>query len=212
MNIDIACEHDIRAIAYCHREAFPSSLSSALGMCFLIRSFQWYLANQDAFLLVAKDVNGLIMGYAGGLFVHKKSTHGSSTSMIQYAFKEAVIGMLIKPWLLFHPELFRNYRLILKNVRLKIFPQKKSNRSSVNCQKRIQSLGLVVIGTSNTERGKGVGSALLQAFENQGRILKAEHLHLSVRKNNLKAIKAYNKNGWMYMKETEEEIRMIKTL
>lgn len=212
MIIQSAREEDLKAIAKCHREAFSSSFSSGLGMRFLIRSFQWYITNQDTCLLILKDMNGQIIGYAGGLLRHGKTLHGSSTSIVQYAFKEALIGLLFRPWLFFHPEMWTNYRFIFNNIRLKIFSNKKSLQPFISSQKPTRSLGLVVIGTSKDLRGTGVGSALLQAFERKGKEFNAEQLHLSVRKNNERAILAYKRNGWKLICENDAEIQMIKII
>jgi ribosomal protein S18 acetylase RimI-like enzyme len=79
-------------------------------------------------------------------------------------------------------------------------------------QPRIRSLGLVVIGTSKESRGTGVGSAMLQAFENKGKELNAERLHLSVKKSNVAAIKAYERNGWKIAAEKGNNFEMHKWL
>lgn len=202
----------LRDVSRCHVSAFPNAFSTSLGFHFLMKNYSWYLDHPDAFLLCARNENDKVLGYAGGLLMHEKSVHGSSTSIMQYAFKEAVINLLLRPWLFFHPEMRPNYRLILKNIRLKLFPQKKSAQPSVNSQKRIRSLGLVVIGTSKSARGTGVGSALLQAFEEKGRELNAERLHLSVKKSNKTAIQAYERNGWLVAGEQGQNLEMYKPL
>lgn len=212
MNIQEAGIDDLRSIAQCHQEAFPQSFSSALGLQFLIKNFRWYLDHPDAFLLVVRNDSGTILGYAGGLLMHEKSLHGSSTGIMQYAFSKAVLAMLIKPWLLFHPEMLPNYRLIMKNVLLKLFPSKKQANPLASSKKRIRSLGLVVIGTSKSARGKGVGSTLLQAFEEKGRVLQAERLHLSVKKINKTAIQTYERNGWRLAGEQALNLEMYKSL
>lgn len=212
MNIYLAAERDVIDIAKCHREAFPSSFSSALGMPFLSKNFKWYLEHPDAFLLVARNENAEVLGYAGGLLMHEGSAHGSSTSIMQYAFWEAFSGLIRRPWLIIHREMLPNYRLIWKNIRLKLFPKKKFTKPPTEQKKRLRSLGLVVIGTSKESRGKGVGSALLQAFEIKGKELKAERLHLSVKKSNSKAIQAYSRNGWKVGGEQGVNLQMYKYL
>lgn len=212
MDILEARVEDLRSIAQCHREAFPHSFSSALGLQFLIKNFLWYLEHPDAFLLVVKNESDTTLGYAGGLLMHEKSVHGSSTSIMQFAFREAVIGLIMRPWLFFHREMWPNYRLIMKNIRLKLVPSKKVVHPSPGQKKKRNSLGLVVIGTSQSARGKGVGSALLQAFAEKGRALKAERLHLSVKKSNQTAIQAYERNGWLVAGEQAQNLEMYKPL
>jgi ribosomal protein S18 acetylase RimI-like enzyme len=197
MNILLAKESDLNVISKCHLEAFPNSFTSALGERFLKKSFQWYLINDNTFLLVAKYSDGQIAGYAGGMVRNTNSLHGSSTSIIQYTFKELILAILIKPWIIFHPEILSNYTLIIKNIRLKIISLISSGKSKNKSTIKTNSLGLVVIGTSLGARGKGVGSNLLKAFELKGRSLKVQRMHLSVKKNNKEAIRAYKANGWI---------------
>lgn len=207
-----ADQKDLPEIAKCHQQAFPGSFSSGLGNSFLKKNFLWYLQHPDAFLLLARNSENKVIGYAGGLLVHEHSTHGSSTSMMQFAFREAVLAIIIRPWLCLHPEMFPNYRLILKNIRLKLFPVSESLLKQTATQPSTRSLGLVVIGTNRASRGTGIGSSLLQAFEKKGLELNAERLHLSVKKSNVAAIKAYERNGWEISAEKGNNFEMHKWL
>lgn len=205
-------QSQLKEVCRCHKESFPKALSTSLGNRFLMKNYSWYFEHPDVFLLFAQSKKGEILGYAGGMLKHSKSAEGSSSSLIQYAFKEAVLAFLLRPWLLFHSETRRNYRLIFSNIKRKLFSKKRHMFSLAVDQKETISLGLVVIGTVKSARGKGLGSALLKSFEKTGVDMKVKQLHLSVKKSNSKAIQAYTRNGWKVCGEQGENLQMCKNL
>jgi ribosomal protein S18 acetylase RimI-like enzyme len=122
--------------------------------------------------------------------------------MIQFAFKEAVVGFLKRPWLLFHPEVRGHWPLMLRNMARKlgwrpqhpaVVEQPKSTPAP--------SMGLVVIGVAPEARNQGVGQVLLAEFERRARQHGAEQAHLSVKKSNPQAHRAYEKAGWVRLRE-----------
>jgi ribosomal protein S18 acetylase RimI-like enzyme len=62
-------------------------------------------------------------------------------------------------------------------------------------------MGLVVIGVAPEARNQGVGQVLLAEFERRARQHGAEQAHLSVKKNNPQAHRAYEKAGWVRLRE-----------
>jgi ribosomal protein S18 acetylase RimI-like enzyme len=168
-----------------------------MGIKYLQKNYLWYFSSEKTFLLVAKNDKSKIIGFAGGLIVDEHSIHGSSTSMIQFTFKEALLALLIRPWLFFHPQFLKNYLLIWKNIKLIIFsinPYKLNFK--FNNRFMESNVGLVVIGTLNSSRGRGVGSFLLIKFEEFVKNLGIENMNLTVKKTNITAIKAYERNEW----------------
>jgi ribosomal protein S18 acetylase RimI-like enzyme len=205
MKIESCEKFDLKEVVKCHKEAFPYSLTTLLGSKYLIKNYEWYLENKDAFLLIIKsNDSSQVTGFAGGLLIHESSSHGSSSSVIQYTFRTTISALIIRPYLIFHPNMLLNYSLILRNVYLKVINKflPKSNEQA-NFKNINRSLGLVVIGTNKESRGKGIGSSLLVKFEEMGKKMKVDEMHLSVNKNNIAAIKAYKKNGW-YVKNTHK--------
>ena len=210
-------KEDLRKIAECHRSAFPDSLSSKMGINFLRKMIEWYLSDDKKFLFHLED-NGKCVGYCGGMIDDGLQATGSASGMIQYSFNEAVQSIALRPWLLFHKELISKYKLIKKNVKmkLKIKEKKIANKGVV---KKIKSgmtreiqTGLVVIGVSSDYQGKGCGSLLLKEFENKTRQMNISMMGLTVRNDNAKAIKAYEKNGWVKASLTGNSLEMTKSL
>ena len=72
-------------------------------------------------------------------------------------------------------------------------------------------MGLIVIGLKKENQGMGIGSILLKEFElramNNNDI---EKIILSVKPENINAIKAYSNNGWKIIKTTKESVQFAK--
>ena len=152
------------------------------------------------FLFHVVDDKNNIVGYCGG-FVPRFYGDGSSTGMLQHAFKQAMVGVILKPWLLFHKELLPLYPLIVRNIRKKIFSTKPKPTTQQLQNYKIRA-GLVVIGVLPEFRGTNVISLLMNEFEVKAVELKIFETALSVKKDNYRAIKAYNKFGWDVIEES----------
>lgn len=204
-------KQDIKQIAYCQLHCFEKSFSSRLGFAYTEKSLSWFLSGDNRFLLHVTD-NGKVIGYCGG-FISKGRGDGSTSGMMQFAMRPAAFGMMKKPWLFFSKEIIPFYPLIFKNMYQKIFPRKtfiqKQHISKVAQEKR---QGLVVIGVIPTYRGKGVFETLMNGFEEEARARKVHYLGLSVRKENRRAIQAYQKAGWQMGKELKGSYELIKEI
>jgi len=139
------------------------------------------------------EADGKVAGFCGG-FAPQKIGDGSSSGMLQFAFSEAVKGILKKPWLIFHPEVREQYPFIYKNIRKKLYRTQPAVTVPAQVFKPI--VGLVVIGVLPAYRGKGMAQLLMEEFEKNAARLQRNELLLSVKKDNARAIKAYEKFGW----------------
>ena len=205
---------DLEKIAVCHISAFPDSLSSKMGLRYLKKMIEWYLADEKRFLFHIEE-NGKCAGYCGGMIHDGTQTSGSASGMIQYSFNEAIMSILLRPWLLFNKEIISKYSLITKNIN-KRFKNKKTTividqrkKASVIIE---PSVGLVVIGVSSEFQGKGYGSLLLQEFENRAKEMNYKLINLTVRNDNTQAIKAYERNGWIRSKLSGNSLEMYKNI
>lgn len=205
---------DLDNIAECHKSAFPDSLSSKMGIKYLKKMIEWYLADEKRFLFHIEE-NGKCAGYCGGMIHDGTQVSGSASGMIQYSFNEAVKSILLRPWLLFDKEIISKYSLITKNIKSRFKKKKKISATDQkkNTHVRIEpSLGLVVIGVSSEFQGKGYGSLLLQEFENRAKEMNFKLINLTVRNNNSQAIKAYERNGWIKSKLSGNSLEMYKNI
>lgn len=202
-------------ISKCHIRAFPTSLASALGPNFVKVMLSWYLSSDKVFIFHLENNQHIVLGYCGGIIVDGTLTTGSTSGMAQHTFKAAIWGFITRPWLIFHNELRNKWPILFKNILMKIglkskqhFSQEQVKHFSVE-----PSAGLVVIGVDPSAQGKGFGSILLKEFE---RIVSSRYgiknLQLSVNVENLKAIKAYEKNGWHESSSNGKSLVMKKYL
>lgn len=208
-------KEDLKKIAKCHQSAFPDSLSSKMGINYLSKMIEWYLSDDKKFLFHLEDDSGKCIGYCGGMIDDGLQTTGSASGMIQYSFNEGVRALMLRPWLLFHNELVSKYKLIKKNVRMRL---KKKEAKAENKNKKIKKesreiqSGLVVIGVISDYHGKGCGSLLLQEFENKTKKMNISLMGLTVRNDNDKAIRSYERNGWIRNSLSGNSLEMIKRL
>lgn len=189
---------DLHDIAVCHTRAFPDSFTTRLGVSFVRSMLGWYLSDDKKFLLYYSDGSQCV-GYCGAYINDGTSATGSTSGMIQHAFSDAIKSLVKKPWLLFHREMRKNYKMIFRNVLRKLGLLKKKSKPETKPVPKKPSkivVGIVGIGVIPEAQGTGIGSQLLQAFEKTVREKGFENVNLSVKKDNEKAIRAYTRNGW----------------
>lgn len=212
--VKTSTQSDLKKIAECHRSAFPGSLSSAMGISYLVRMIGWYLSGKNRMLFHVED-GGKVIGYCGGMIDDGTESMGSASGMIQFTFNDAVKAIALRPWLLFHSEMHSKYGLIIKNVKRRFgIGKKKTGKSSTAKPGPVAEplAGLVVIGVAKEFMGRGYGSLLLKEFESRARAAGIKKLGLSVRKENEQAIKSYARNGWVITKENPQSYEMEKNV
>lgn len=207
VEIKLATVNALRDIAMCHRAAFPSSLSSALGLKYVMRMLAWYLESDNTFLFYL-SVNGRCVGYCGGM-VKTHTGVGSASGMAQFSLGAAVRAFSVRPWLLFHRELREKYQFIVKNL-FRFLVRHRPALSSANAIDPY--VGLVVIGVHPEVQGAGYGSLLLKEFERIATNRFVQSLRLTVKPDNESAIRAYLKNGWTIDRRELRSISMVKDL
>lgn len=204
---------DLKSIAECHINAFPGSFSSKLGVRYVMKTLEWFLKSGDNKILIHIEEDNKVLGYCSG-YIRKGESQGSSSSMVQYAFKQCIHSLAMRPWLLFNKEIINNFSFITKNVKYRLSKVKKEKEakfiSIVESKKDVA--GLVGIGVDPHYQGKGYGAALLQEFENWALKMGARELKLSVKSGNNRAIASYSKNGWNQSSPSGETIIMTKKI
>lgn len=201
---------DLLNIAACHRSAFPKSFSSQLGKNYVAKMLSWYLESGKSFLFHLEE-NGKIVGYCGSIISDGTLATGAASGMTQHAFNDAIKAMLIRPWLLFHPEVTKRYAFLWRNIKTKLglYKPQRSTKEKQALQKE-PHIGLVVIGVDATYHGKGFGSKILQEFEQRASQYNIKRFQLTVKSNNDKAIRAYSRNGWKQGDQGNGSLSMFK--
>lgn len=209
--ITYATSNDLNKIAKCHIAAFPKSVTSLLGMKVVASMLKWYLSAPNKFLFYAEE-NGIVTGYCGGFVMDGSDAYGSGSGMTQFGFNQAAAAFASKPWLLLHPEVRIKYPFILTNIARKLGLKKDLPMAVSKPKYQPLTAGLVVIGVIPNLQQKGLGTLLQQEFERKAIEMGAHQLQLSVRINNTKAIKSYQRNGYVIEKEVAPSYVMIKKL
>lgn len=211
--ITYATQQDLYKIAKCHIAAFPKSVTSLLGEKVVASMLQWYLSAPNKFLFYVEE-NGKVTGYCGGFLMDGSDAYGSGSGMTQFGFNQAAGAFASRPWLLLHPEVRNKYKFILTNVFRKLGLKKEQPMAVTQPKPKNEPLtaGLVVIGVVPNLQQKGLGTLLQQEFERKSIEMGAKRLSLSVRKQNEKAIRSYNRNGYVKRDENETSFIMVKEL
>ena len=204
---------DLTAIARVHIAAFPDSLSSALGVRYVAKMLEWFLSTDKTFLYFIASDKGEVIGYCGGIIKDGTLKTGSSSGMLQHSFNQAIIGLITHPWLLFHPELTKKYKFLLRNIYTRFLGNKPKSDTPNNIKEPVTArVGLVIIGVHPAFFGSGAAGALLQHFDVAARSHNISHLYLTVNKNNGRAIKAYEKFGWSRATLEQDNLLMTKLI
>ncbi len=163
MEIVTASHKHLLRIAQCHIHAFPASLSSLLGPRYTAKMLEWYLTSDNKFLFHI-EADGRVVGYCGG-FVRKGEPYGSSSGMTQYAFREGIRALLLRPWLVFHPKVRGNFRFLGRNLWYRVFPpsaQPAAGDNSSHSHKVAQSQSPTVIQSHSPTVGDN--SSFVQSY------------------------------------------------
>jgi ribosomal protein S18 acetylase RimI-like enzyme len=212
--IKYASKGDLRKISKCHKLAFPNSLSSAMGLSYLTKMFEWYLSAPNKFIFWIEE-EGECLGYCGGYLMDGSDSTGAASGMLQISFNQAILSIVQRPWLFFHPELLNKYKFIFGNFLRKVGLVQSAPFKNVNPDKyeeKLLSSGLIVIGVNPKFQGRGVGFALMNEFERKSILMGSKQLELSVLVGNEKAITAYSRSGYFIVSKDSTSFRMKKPL
>lgn len=206
-----AQQADLIRIAQCHKIVFPRALTSKMGVNYLTKIFSWYLSTDKAFLFFIQD-NKKMVGYAGGILVDGTLAHGSASSMTQHTFNDAIKALLLRPWLLVHPDFLSRYHFFVRNI-LTRFSSKLNKREVRSTAQQVDPhTGLVVIGVVPSFQGKGYGTMLLNEFERISLAKGFKRMILTVNPGNDQAIQSYIRNGWSVTSANGKAVSMEKVL
>ena len=176
---------DINAVARLHRRAFPDTRSTKLGKPYIRKMFRWFLAFQPDLSLVARK-DGEIVGYVVG------AVGGYGRKLFRYAFFEVLWGLLIHPKLWFQSQTFLLWRSYLKGL----FPADNVKSDREENQPEVVKAALAGIGVDPDQRGQGIGTILVNAFESAAKSQGVGLLTLSVHADNISARRLYDGCGW----------------
>jgi len=179
---------DLPEVLAVHGEAFADAMNVRMGPAYLRVFFRWFLRAPRAVALVAR-VDGRVAGYVVGDRV------GYQRALNLRLIPRALPALLLRPGLLLRPDIQAVIRARAR-LALGLAPASPPSAWPVAPPLPEPVISLVGIGVAGAARGRGVGAALMTAFEARARALGYRSARLSVYDDNERAHALYARAGW----------------
>lgn len=183
---------DLIDVARVHINAFPKSFLSKLGIGAIRRYYEWQMIGPHNHYNIVAELDGKLVGFCvGGI------SRGAMIGFLKkYRFYLA-IKLLSKLYLLFHKDFFAKFVFAVKLFLKKIFFNEESKAKT-----RISdSYGILAICVLKEVQGLGVAKELMIESENKAKREGFKYMHLTVDSDNTRAIKFYEKLGFVKVLE-----------
>lgn len=194
---------DLGRVARLHRAMFPASRSTNLGDLFVRRMYRWFLEKQSELALVATvegEIAGIVTGAIGGY----------GRRITRYAAPQIGWCLMTQPRLVFNRQTFRAWTSYIQAFRPNYGAAKPAPPNADEAPRvRASVASIAVVRQYN---GRGIGRALLEAFEDAAKQRGATQLGLSVEADNAAARRLYGNCGWQMTREDENDAYYSKDL
>ncbi len=198
----------VEGVVQCHRKAFPAYFSTLIGPRFLKSLTKYYTTHPDAIMFVATLPSGKIIGVVSGgkpelrsKFSHKYLPF-LALDILTAALKDRTVRVRLGQHLIDTIKKTLARFRIVGNDRL---AEPRRDCAGTWCS-------LLSICTDPEFSGKGVGTALMHAFEQESRKRGYRTMHLSVHHGNDAAIRLYSKCGWIIILENARGVYFKKII
>jgi ribosomal protein S18 acetylase RimI-like enzyme len=185
-------EADLNKIAKIHKQRFPDHYLGKFSVSLLYKFYKNLLDSNQIFLVAEEDnkIVGFVVG--GDIKVIKERLNLFIKRNVLYYSLE----ILVRPntW---SKSIEKIKRMFIKQ------PEGYYNLDDY------EPYTLLSIATALEAQGKGVGSGLIKAFDNEISKI-GNHYHLAVMESNISAIKFYEKNGFEIANKLPDELQMMK--
>ena len=176
---------DLLQVSMIHKNAFPESALSQLGMEAIRRYYEWQLTGPHDCHAIGVYKMEELLGYC-----FAGSFNGAMSGFLKNNQKYLGFRIVTHPWLLQNP-------LVLDRLRLakRVFRRSKviANTHTQNTQ---PSFGVLSIAVNPSQQGLGVGKLLMDDIEAIALEKKFKELNLTVHTDNFRAVKFYESLGW----------------
>jgi ribosomal protein S18 acetylase RimI-like enzyme len=179
---------DIEASTQVHLRAFKGYMNASLGENYSRSFLNWFITNDIATSWVVAEGNE-VLGYIVGASI------GYDSVLNKALLKTGILSILSHPTILFHTHFVET---IKSRLRLLLSPQKVI--TEVSNEPAGMGISLVGIAVDPRNTKKGVGTILMQTFEQHAKQAGYNYMRLSVYEVNNQARKLYSKSGWKLLK------------
>lgn len=173
---------NVSEVVQLHRLTFVGYMNTRLGTAYLHSFFRWFCEAEDAIALVAHSDSGPV-GYVVG------APLGYTTRLNRAVLPAAMLGMALRPHLLFDPKIRFAIAERWRAFRGTATPDNAPDIPST-------TYSLVGIAVHPEAQGQRIGLKLMDAFQQEAAAKGARSLRLSVYSDNLAARKLYKRAGW----------------
>lgn len=196
-----AVNQDISGIIAVHQRAFPDSLSTKLGKRYLAIFYDWFVSSTSAICFIAVK-EGVVIGFVAGdqngqyYYYH---FYGSRYASLRRA---ALFGVIKNPLAVF--SLRRALSMIYPIIKrilseFLFFKRQNTNQERPRPEKDAPQINasLISIAVAPDTMGTKVATQLLNAFVYEATKRKRPFIQLTVNKENRRAIRFYEREGWI---------------
>jgi ribosomal protein S18 acetylase RimI-like enzyme len=190
ITVDKVKLEDLPEVASIHCAAFPSSLLTALGPEAVRRYYVWQLTGPHRVVaLAARTEDGLVGFCFGGIF------QGAMSGFLRVNQWYLAERLLLRPHLLLKPvfrqKIVAGFRIVFRLRRSRVASQPELPRL------RKKPFGILSIAVSPKARGSRAAWELERHAAEMAKQVGAEDMELTVSTDNDRAIRFYERNGWV---------------
>jgi ribosomal protein S18 acetylase RimI-like enzyme len=201
--IRAAVHDDLRSMPALHQAAFPDSLATYLGDGYLRAYYRWFVTSPESITYIAQAESGDIVGFAAGAENGKRYYAELYGERRKELMRTAFIGLLT------HPQaLIRLGRMfpVAKDIISRRLPGRRRT-TTTNAPTSPITSGINASYISLTVlpdwRKGGIGQALTSSIIEEARRRGCPVITLSVRRDNDKAIRIWERTGWTRQSEKD---------
>jgi ribosomal protein S18 acetylase RimI-like enzyme len=199
----LASDEDLDRIAEIHVAAFPDSAISLLGTDVARAYYDWQLHGHENPYIVVAEADGRVIGFVvGGI------SRGALSGFMRHHLGVVIRAGLRRPHLLIvDPRVRRRVRTGAKALRTSV---RRSSRGGTGAAVahgepdggrgdagRRPSFGILSIAVDPAARGTGTATMLIDSAEREARARGSASMHLSVHPGNTRAVRFYEREGWV---------------
>jgi len=188
-------EGHLASLVAAHEACFPGYFLTNLGAAFLNAYYRNYLESECGFGTVAIDTDGTVLAFATGT----SDLSGQDARLVKRHFaliaasllKGAVVSSALRRQL---SERMARFAPVVRRLALGSGPAKAP--AAANGKPRIPAVTLTSLGVLPDQRGSGLSSRTVEAFEEQVYGRGFRRVRVSTGLDNERAIAFYRKIGW----------------
>lgn len=172
-----------------HMQAFPESTFTKVGKETVRRYYLWQFEGPHDLIALGAYCDETLVGYLfGGVF------RGAMIGFLRKNWKFLIMRVLLRPWLLLNRDVRES---ILSGGKYFLMnPQKRPVNTLKEAESTLKRNSILAIAVNSDFYRLGIGSKIMDVFEEDSLTRDVDEIYLSVNEKNLKAIKFYESLGW----------------